>query len=121
MFPTSVFSRYLSIGVPRGNQGQCLPTFLAYLVISCFEKRLPRQNTVARLKSKILSPPNFLALSKILGWLRHCTYLTLLCCIRWHVFPVFVPLYYCLRILTDASIVLCYQQAFVFLCTVVKP
>jgi len=42
------------------------PNFLEYLVISCFERRCPKLNTVARLKSKDL------AQTKILGWLRHC-------------------------------------------------
>ena len=52
-----------AIGVARG----LVPQFLAYLVVLCFEKRCPEQNTVARLKSKYLAPP------KIFGWLRHCT------------------------------------------------
>jgi len=33
-----------------------LPKFLAYLVILCFERRYPKQNTVARLTSKELPP-----------------------------------------------------------------
>jgi len=37
------------------------PTFLEYLVILRFERRYPKQNTVASLKSKFLSPPIFLA------------------------------------------------------------
>jgi len=39
--------------------------FLAYLVVLCFERRCPKQNTVAHLKSKYLAPPN------ILGWLHY--------------------------------------------------
>jgi len=37
--------------------------FLVYLVILCFDRRCPKQNTVARLKSQ--TPPT------ILVWLRH--------------------------------------------------
>ena len=33
--------------------------FLACLVVLCFERRFPKQNTVARLKSKYLPPKNF--------------------------------------------------------------
>jgi len=43
----------LAIGVARGPW---LPDFLEYLVISCFKKRYPKRNTVARLKSNILPP-----------------------------------------------------------------
>jgi len=50
----------------RAAQGPCRPTFLAYLVILCFEKRCPKHSIVARLKSKSLAP------QKNLGWLRHC-------------------------------------------------
>jgi len=35
------------------------PQILAYLVISCFERRYPKQNTVARLKLKFLPPSIF--------------------------------------------------------------
>jgi len=35
------------------------PTFLAYLVILCFEKRCPKQNTVSYLKSNDWPPTNF--------------------------------------------------------------
>ena len=37
----------------------CTPKFLVYLVVFCFAKRCPKQNTVARFKSKNLSPQNF--------------------------------------------------------------
>jgi len=40
------------------------PKFLAYLVILCFVKRRPKQNTFARLKPNISQ-------KKILAWLRH--------------------------------------------------
>jgi len=33
------------------------PKFLACLVILCFEKRHPKQSTVARLKSSVLASP----------------------------------------------------------------
>jgi len=46
------------------------PKFLAYLVILCFERRYPKQNIVARLKSHILAPQMFW-IPTILGWLRH--------------------------------------------------
>jgi len=32
-----------------------------------------QQNNVIHLKSRILTPPIFLAPTKFLGWLRHCT------------------------------------------------
>jgi len=41
------------------EQGSHAPKFLAYLVVLCFEKRCPKQNTVARLKSKYLSQKKF--------------------------------------------------------------
>jgi len=45
-----------TIGVARGGQGAMPPVqFLEYLVISCFERRYPKQNTVDRLKSNILA------------------------------------------------------------------
>jgi len=47
------------------------PQFLENIVILCFERRYPKQNNVIRLKSNILSPPNFLA-PKFLDWLRYC-------------------------------------------------
>jgi len=47
------------IGVERGAQGGHVPKFLEYLVILCFERRYPKRNTVASLKSKILVPRNF--------------------------------------------------------------
>ena len=37
----------------------CPHTFLAYLVVLCFERRCPKQNTVARWKSKYLPPKHF--------------------------------------------------------------
>jgi len=41
------------------------PKFLAYIVILCFERRCPKQNSVIRLKSK-----NFAPHPQILGCLR---------------------------------------------------
>ena len=41
----------------KRRPGYRAPKFLEYLVILRFEKRYPIQNTVARLKSKILAPP----------------------------------------------------------------
>jgi len=49
------------------------PKFSAYLVILWFERRYPKQNTVARLKSNIVTP-------KILGW--PCDWLILLSQVR---------------------------------------
>jgi len=43
----------------------------AYLVILCFERRHPKQNTVARLKSWTLAPPNPLVPPKFLSRTRH--------------------------------------------------
>jgi len=63
---TGVWYPEISIVYHRRSQGSMdLPKFLAYLVGFCFERRYPKTNTVARLKSKLLTPP------KILGWLRH--------------------------------------------------
>jgi len=53
----------------RGQEGRGVHSpkiFLAYLVVLCFERRCPKQNTVARLKSKYLAP-------KVLGWLCYCS------------------------------------------------
>jgi len=47
-----------AIGVSRRP---CPPNFLAYPVISRFEKRCYKQNTVACIKSNNLAPPKFLA------------------------------------------------------------
>jgi len=44
------------IGVARGYarpMRRCPPMFLAYIVILCFEKQYPKQNSVIRLKSNI--------------------------------------------------------------------
>jgi len=46
------------IGASRGSW---LPKLLVYLVISCFKRRCPKQNIVARLKSKDLAPRKFWA------------------------------------------------------------
>jgi len=49
----------------RRSQG-ALPTFLAYLIILCFEKRRPKQKYCCSPEVKHFCPPN------ISGWLRHC-------------------------------------------------
>jgi len=36
------------------------PKFLAHIVILCFDRRYPKQNSVIRVKSNILVLPNFL-------------------------------------------------------------
>jgi len=60
----------ISIVYHRRNQGWSkglyLPEFLTYLAVLCFERRWPKPNAVAHLKSK------YLALTKIFGWLRNC-------------------------------------------------
>jgi len=48
----------------RRSQGAMPPKFLANLVILCFERQCPKQNTAASLKSKIW------------GWLRHLLLVT---------------------------------------------
>jgi len=40
----------------QGGHGAIPPQFLKYLVILCFERRCPKQNTVASLKSNIRHP-----------------------------------------------------------------
>jgi len=42
----------------RGEKGPGLPKFLENIVILCFESRFSKQNSVIRLKSNILPPPN---------------------------------------------------------------
>ena len=62
-----------TIGVAgRSQEGHDPPKFLENIVILCFERRFSKQNSVIRLKSSILSPPNFLVPPKFLGWIRHC-------------------------------------------------
>jgi len=51
--------------------------FLEKVVIFCFERRYPQKYIVARLKSNVLAPRNFLDLPKKLAWLRHCVTVTL--------------------------------------------
>jgi len=61
-----------TIGVARGTKGPCAPKLFENIVISCFERRFSKQNSVIRLKSNILPPTNkFLAPPKFLDWLRH--------------------------------------------------
>jgi len=56
------------IGVSRGGQrGHGLLKVSENILILCFERHFPKQNSVIRLKSNILAPPKFL------GWLRHWT------------------------------------------------
>jgi len=47
------------IGTARGAMPP--PKYLTYLVIVCFDRRYPKQNTVARLNSNALAPPTFWA------------------------------------------------------------
>jgi len=50
----------MTIGVAKGGaKGPCPPKYLENIVISCFERRFSKQNSVIRLKSNILAPPNF--------------------------------------------------------------
>jgi len=47
------------IGVARGIKGAMAPPkYLENIVILCFERRFSKQNSVIRLKSNILVPPN---------------------------------------------------------------
>jgi len=63
---TTVVHGYM--GVARGaKEDMPRSKFLENIVILCFERRFPKQNSVIHLKSNILAPPIFL------GWLRHCT------------------------------------------------
>jgi len=55
-----------AIGIVRKAQGAMhLTKFLAYIVILCFERRYPKQNSVIRLKSNILAQKKF--------WARYAT------------------------------------------------
>ena len=66
MVPTSTRSlaraKQLSAGIDVGVATK----FLAFLVVLCFERCCPKQNTVVRWKSK------YLAQKKFSGWLRYC-------------------------------------------------
>jgi len=64
-FLTRAVSHLTRYVVTPLGQGEQPPKYLAYLVALRFERRRIKQNTVARLKSKYLAPPN------ILGWLRY--------------------------------------------------
>jgi len=54
-----------AIDVARRAKEECPPKLVAYLVILCFERRCPKQNTVARLKSIDFPPKKF--------WTGHAT------------------------------------------------
>ena len=54
----------------QGGKGATPPKFLENIAILCFEWRFFKQNSVIRLKSSILTPPNFLV------WLSHWTWLS---------------------------------------------
>jgi len=57
-FPNAHTTTVSSIGVARGGH---TPQFLEYLVILCFERWYPKENTVASIKSKLLTPSKFWA------------------------------------------------------------
>jgi len=58
-----------------GVKGAIPLQLLEHLVISCFERRFSKQNSVIRQKSNILASPNFPPQKKKLGgWLRHWLY-----------------------------------------------
>jgi len=60
-----------TIGVARGELGAMVPPkFLEHIVILCFEKRYPKQNSVIRLKWNILAPLKIFVLATLL---RHTT------------------------------------------------
>jgi len=50
----------------QGAHGAILPKFLEYLLILCFERRCPKQNTADRPKSKVLAPPKIFGLATTL-------------------------------------------------------
>jgi len=53
-------TRVVGIGVAKGSPGDYAPhKFFKYQVILCFERRYPKQNTVASLKSNFAPPPKF--------------------------------------------------------------
>ena len=62
-----------NVGVDRvGQKGHATPPkVLENIDILCFESRFFKQNSVIRLKSNILAPPQIFAPPKFLGWLRH--------------------------------------------------
>ena len=62
-------SFFVTIRVARGQGVHGLPRFLAYLVILCFDRQCPEQNTVARLKLKYLAAPKIWA-----GYATGCNY-----------------------------------------------
>jgi len=54
-----------------GASGAMPPKFLEYIVILCFERRYPIQNTVASQKSRILHHPIFRAGYATGAWLSY--------------------------------------------------
>jgi len=55
------------IGVARGGRGDMPPKFLENIIILCFERHFSKQNSVIRLKSRILTSPKFFGPSQIFG------------------------------------------------------
>jgi len=56
---SEIITVFLWIGVARGPRVPFPSKFSAHIVILCFEKRYPKQNSVIRLKSNILTPQIF--------------------------------------------------------------
>jgi len=54
-----------------GQRGHGPPKCLENMVILCFERRFPKQNSVIHLKSSILAQKKIFGPLKFLGWLRH--------------------------------------------------
>jgi len=59
IFGNTKLSSVIGVATVGGQSGHGSPKFLAYLVVLRFEKRLPKPNTIARLKSKISLVPKF--------------------------------------------------------------
>jgi len=57
-------------GVVRGAHEATPQNFLEYLVMLCFERPYPEQNTVVSPKSKLFALPPIPP--STFGWLRHC-------------------------------------------------
>ena len=54
-FVSPCISRPIVTDVARGPRGPCPPKFAANVIILCFDRRYPKQNTVPHLKSNILA------------------------------------------------------------------
>ena len=63
----SLLLRFEFMGAARVTRRACLPQFLENIVILCFERPYPKQNSVIRLKSNVSASPQFFCPPNIFG------------------------------------------------------